>query len=233
MVKLQVGSVRVEVDTAQLKAWGEKAVTKQVPFATAAALSRIAVVARDEVRDDLPEHFKIRSGWVARGIRAVVAKKSDWPKPTSTVGVEDEFMLLQETGGVKMAKLSHHVGALARVAVPTRAVPRGANGAVRTSWRPKNLLASRQGPAKPGRRGFKGPRAFKSDRYGGSIILAQPRAGGLSKHLTVLYFLRAQTRLKPRFEFRKTVEGVYRSVWAEYFTAALEQALRTPKRAKT
>jgi hypothetical protein len=63
---------------------------RQVPYATARALTSVAYTARDEVRKELPGRFAIRRPWVARGIPAGrlaavhktrVVPRSQWVAP--------------------------------------------------------------------------------------------------------------------------------------------------------
>ena len=93
---------------------------RQVPFATARALTSVAFAARDEVRKELPGRFTIRRPWVARGITAEPAKKS---KPAARVFSRDAFMVAQETGGPKPDARPIPAGRLAAVH-KTRVVPR-------------------------------------------------------------------------------------------------------------
>ncbi|EDP60943.1 hypothetical protein BAL199_08228 [alpha proteobacterium BAL199] len=92
---------------------------RQVPFATARALTSVAYAARDEVRKELPGRFTLRRPWVARGIAVEPAKKS---KPAARVFSRDAFMVAQETGGPKPDARPIPVGRIAAVH-KTRVVP--------------------------------------------------------------------------------------------------------------
>jgi hypothetical protein len=93
---------------------------RQVPFATARALTSVAYDARDEVRRQLPKRFIIRRPWVAKGIGVVRATKADLE---ATVFSRDRFMALQEEGGTKMGKQAIPVGRLAQRA-KSEVIPR-------------------------------------------------------------------------------------------------------------
>jgi hypothetical protein len=206
--------VEVKIDLRAFNTWARAAISRQVPFAVAKALTRCAVLARDEVRADLPEHFTIRSSWVAKGIQAVPAKKSDWPHPHAVVGVRDQFMELQETGGTKVATKGTPSGP-ARVAVPGNLVvrQRTSGGRIPKRLKPRVILDTKKA--------YKGADA---------ILLSVRKGEGENDRNRLLYLLREQTHLKPRFEFRKTVAGAMRAVWGEYFSQALTEALATPKK---
>lgn len=210
MGSYQAGPVQLHVDLAAFTAWSRGAIEKQIPFATALALSRCAVAARDQVRVELPEHFTIRSTWVSRGIRTELTKKSDWPNQKVQVGTVDEFMVLQETGGWKKSKSG------SRVAIPTRAVPRVAGGKIPTSLRPKRLLGGKR-------------IAAYIDPEDETIRLRKPKLKGKTGHLLLLYHLKAQAHIRARWGFRKSVETFVGVVWPGIFRGALEQALKTPK----
>ena len=93
---------------------------RQVPYATARALTSVAYAARDDVRKELPGRFTLRRPWVARGIAVEPAKKST---PAARVFSRDAFMVAQETGGLKPDARPIPAGRLAAVH-KTRVVPR-------------------------------------------------------------------------------------------------------------
>jgi hypothetical protein len=192
--------------------WAASAVGRQIPFASAKALTKLALEARDEVRAGLkPPRFEIRSTWVSRGITITPAKKSDWPNASSVVGSRDAFMVQQETGGTKQPKFA---GALA---IPTKAgqkiaiVRRTGAGKIPKRGRPKVLIAA--------------GKAFVKD---GEVRLRQAVGTGPGR-APPIFFLRPQAHLRARFEFRKTVEGIVEKRSGPLFREALEGALK-PRR---
>lgn len=90
--------VKANITAPALKAMAELA-SKQVPYATALALTTVAGQARDRVKAQLPGEFKIRRPWTAGGIRIETARKSAWPKITAKVGSIDPYMVDFEAGG--------------------------------------------------------------------------------------------------------------------------------------
>ncbi len=90
---------------------------KQARFASAVALTRTVKDAQEEVRRQLPERFTIRTGWVAKGIRIKPARKNDLE---ASVRVLDDFMALQETGGLRKSQS----GEALAVPVGARPTPR-------------------------------------------------------------------------------------------------------------
>jgi len=102
----------------------------QYPFAAAVALTRTAQDAQAEVRAGLPRRFTIRNRWVSQGIRIVPATKR---RLESWVGSRDDFMALQETGGIKRPRGEH-------LAVPTEKVRRRKRGLISKAQRPRRVL---------------------------------------------------------------------------------------------
>ncbi|MBF0371620.1 MAG: hypothetical protein HQL52_19460, partial [Magnetococcales bacterium] len=90
---------------------------KQARFATAVALTCTAKDAQEEVRRQLPERFTIRTGWLAKGVRVRSARKNNLE---AAVTVLDDFMALQETGGMRKS----HSGEALAVPVGARPTPR-------------------------------------------------------------------------------------------------------------
>lgn len=202
-------TIKVQVDTRDFDEWVSFAVGKQVPFATAKALSRLAVLARDQVRSDLPSHFKIRSTWLSRGIQAVPANKSDYPNPFAVVGARDQFLELQETGGTKTPKTGRDL------ALPSDTVRVGAGGKIPLALRPRRALD---------RRGIFKQTLVRGQSAGSVAILR--RSGKDRYPLQVLYLFRRSAHLQPRFGFRPTVEKVVAAAWGVTFRQALYQALQ-------
>jgi len=93
---------------------------KQLPQATAQALTRTAFDARDAVRETLPQRFTLRRPWVAQGIGAQPATPL---RLVAVVYSRDRFMRLQETGGEKSGRIAIPVGRMAQIA-KTQVIPK-------------------------------------------------------------------------------------------------------------
>lgn len=200
--------VRFRTNFRELEAWLGMLATRQVPFATAKALTRTAQDARDAVRAELPKRFTIRSGWVAGGIRIVPASKNDWPRAVAWVGSRDPFMELQETGGVKTpAKGARNLA----IPTPTTTARRTGSGRIPASRKPRALLD------KPG------------VYVAGKAIRRRKRRRSADGPET-LYLLRPRATLKPRFGFQDTVEKTVAKVYAARFREAFEAAIVAPRK---
>jgi hypothetical protein len=89
--------VNLKFDTASFDR-RTKRIAKQIPFAMSTALNMTAYDARDQLREDLPHYFTIRSRWVSKGIVVTRANKKTL---TAEVGSRDAFMERQGHGGIK------------------------------------------------------------------------------------------------------------------------------------
>lgn len=197
----------------------------QLRFATARALTMTAADAQKQVRAEMPGKFTIRRPWVLQGVRTERATKQNL---TAWVYHKDAYMPRQETGGIKRGKpgggnfsssdLPVTAGrrvrsASGRVAVPTQQVLRGKSDIIRKSDLPKGL----------------GPKAFVIDKGDGTQLLARRFAKGKRAGLRVLYVLKPQTYVKPRWGFAQTVERVARARFYTNLETALAQAIQTSR----
>src|SRR5208283_344306 len=108
----------------------------QIPFALSKALNTTAYAVQDNIFKTLPDQFKLRTGWWQPrspwGFKVVKAEKRNL---IVTVGTEAPWMMLQESGGLKVAHNGHKY-----IAIPTDNVPRTGNGLIREDQRPAYLL---------------------------------------------------------------------------------------------
>jgi hypothetical protein len=202
--------IRVTTTFPELVAWLGQLATKQVPFATAKALTRVAQDAQAEVRKELPHRFTLRSSWLVQGIRIVPAEKRDWPKARAIVGTRDQFLEIQETGGTKRpAKGAKNL------AIPTAATTsrRTGTGRIPIARKPRALLDR--------------PDVFVKDHG----IRQRRRRKTSGTPVLTLFLLRPAAKIKPRLGLRETVQKVVEDRYALRFREAFDQAIQTPRRA--
>lgn len=77
---------------------------KQVRYAAARALTDMAKLSQEGVKDRLQKYFTLRRNWVLQGIRIKPATRGDL---TAAVFSKDHYMGLQETGGDKVPRGKH------------------------------------------------------------------------------------------------------------------------------
>ena len=135
----------------------------QIPFASAVALTRTAVLVKAEIQKELPGMFTIRRPWTAGGIRAERAQKKDWPHCFAQVGSIDPYMVDFEEGGPHKTEGTRSTGFKTGKDTSAFVIPTGIRQAVGLSkqqvipgkyW-PKRLLKGQT----VGKRGVKGSRS--------------------------------------------------------------------------
>ena len=194
-------SVDVELDLAKKRLGKLK--RKQIPFASALALTVTAADGQKAVRKTLPSNFVIRSTWLSSGIKIAKATKK---RLVSKVFSRDAYMLDQEEGGTRTP-----VG-------QTFAIPRGIRkrktSRVTKGQRPSVVL-------------------HKPNVFIGRTRTNKPaifRRVGKAGRLVLLFFLHAgSVRIKPRLGMAKTVKRVARKNWKKNFGKAFAKAIRTAK----
>ena len=198
-------NINFEINQAQNQFGNQvQQIPKQIRFATAVALTRTAKDAQEEVRRQLPERFTIRTGWVGKGIRIKPARKNDLE---ASVRVLDDFMALQETGGLRKSQS----GEALAIPVGARSTPRSVT---RPSKFPSRLLEK--------------PRHFIAAFHDDPQTHAVWRRGGRKgRKLKLMYVFQSQVRLKPRFDFLEVVKLVVEARFAENFNEVMQEAIRT------
>jgi hypothetical protein len=134
--------INVTVDATDLVAELGDVRQKDIPFATALALTRTAQDGAIEERRREAQVFKLRNNWTQQNTKAQPAEKASWPitsavytdTANSSTGAPD-YLLPQEEGGEKVPFGGH-----AHIAIPTKYLRKYAPGAIPQSMRPKNLL---------------------------------------------------------------------------------------------
>lgn len=206
-------------------------IEKQVRFASAMTMTNVAKDMQAEVRKQLPRHFTIRNDWVSKGIQITTAG-TDTLK--AVVRVRDEFMALQETGGIKKSI----TGRSPAVPVGARPTPRSITGPDKF---PRALLA------KPGY--FIGPLKAKSvtarsqaaknvrrRMYNKSVessdvgkMALWHRRGRKSLPIDLIYVFEDKVPIPPRFRFAETALATAIKQGPRRFAEAIRIAFATAK----
>jgi len=202
----------VAANLPEFQRWIDNATRRQIPFATALALTRTAKGARDDVVVGLPQHFVVRGSRLAQSIRYKPANKSDWPRPYSVVYTLAEALVLQELGGIKVPRRRD----LAIPGAGTRPTP---ETRITASKRPAAVLA---------RRGyFLG--TIKGGVNAGAAAILQ-RVGPERYPLRVAYLLRPRGVVKARLGFAETVRRRVNFTLGAEWLSAMNQAVKGAKR---
>lgn len=202
--------IQVKTNADRVARWFANFHRKQIPFATAAALTGTALDARDEQREEMRNRFEIRSQRVVRGIQIRRAEKRDWPDPFALVGTKDAFMVPHERGGTFAPDRNR------TWAIPTKLAmrQRTATGRIRARWRPSRLISTGQG--------------YVADDSGSTRIQVRRAARGMGG-LQTAYLLRRRKRLDARLKLHETVEAVVRKRYAKQFQKWLARASRSAR----
>jgi hypothetical protein len=188
------------------KSWSkafESIRTKQIPFATAVALTKTARDANLAVRASLEKRFTIRRKGLEKGWRSTRANKKDWPRIEAGVGSKEGFWKLHEYGGTKKPENA------SKMAVPTRATKRGKSGRITPSNRPKALIQKGKAIVTP------------------TAIL---RAKAKKKDRRRIVYLRFKSvRVKKRLGARETILNETRRVFAGHLERELAAAIKSAR----
>lgn len=197
---------RVTFDVKPFARWLDHEIARQIPFATALALTRVAKIAQGVVRAELPLHFKIRTPFVAKGIRIRRATKS---RLFAEVGSKDRFMKAQALGGVKTSQEGSHVA----VPVGARTTP---DSVTRKGKWPTRMLTKKRHFVAPLPSGVDGIWRRKGPKRRPRLILQ--------------YVLVKQAKIKARWPLFDTVERVVASAWEREALKAFDQAFKSRRR---
>lgn len=179
-----------------------RTVVKQLPFATALALTRTAQDVQTEERRELAQRFTLRNNWVSNGIRIKAATKAN---PEAIVFQKDDFMVLQETGGTKHARGKS-------LAIP-EAARTNKRGIVTAGNRPNAL---------------KGKRGIFRKTIRGTDGLWQ-RRGRKRVPIRLLFVFKPSVQVPPRFGFIDTAKRTTEKRLPRQFALAFERAIKTAR----
>lgn len=195
--------------------WLDGLARKQIPFASAVALTRLAQVAQKLLKANLRRHFTIRNARVGQGIRIKRAEKTDWPRCQAFVGSVDNFMINQATGEPKRSRDGHHVAIPSRIAISART----GSGKMPAAVKPRALVHSS--------RGFIG--LVEGGRE--AIFRRTGRQKGNLRNLGVTryYLLATQQPMKKRWPIREEVSQAVGSNYEAVFARELRAAIRSAR----
>lgn len=175
---------------------------KQVPFATARALTWTAQDVQKAIMERIPRVFNVTKKWWLKqqptGIKVRPAKKTHL---ASRVYTEAHFADLQEDGGTKRPRQSKSL------LVPSNKVPksRRKSGGAAAMLKGKKTFSNRKGIYR--------------------------RKGPKRNQTVELLFARTKTaHIRPRFGFKRTAVKTVRARFKRNFARSLSKALETAKR---
>lgn len=186
---------------------------RQMPFAIALALTRVAQDARRAARREAADSFKIRAKGRLLGsenrntgtVRYVPASKRDKPI-RSQVAIIDAFMALHATGGVKRPKRGAK-----QLAIPTRYVARArtSGGKIPSRFKPRKLFDAK--------RAFVTPTEIRKT--------GEKRSRGALRRIGLLFLRRRRARIRQTWGFEKAALEAARRKGPRHFHEAVHKAL--------
>lgn len=189
----------------------DEARNRDIPFATALALTRTAQDAAIEVRRNAGYNFTLRNDWTQRNIKVAPAQKLSWPitaevyTDTGNSSAPD-YLEQQEDGGEKIPHEGHTY-----IAIPTKYLREIAgNGVIPAALRPRELLAAFTG-THVGRRSKKDVRTPKALQFVGfkqwhnGDLYIFGRRPDSKRDAIPLYLLKPEVEVRAVLDMEKTV----------------------------
>ena len=237
-----MAGLTVKIDISGYVAQVEQARSRDIPFATAKALTRTAQDAQIEVKRDIVRLFHLRNAWTVQGIKITPAQKLSFPIEAEVYtdtgnGKAPDYLVAQEDSALKVAHEGH-----THIAIPTE-ILRGLIGKgtiIPDALRPANLLSaytaqhvSRVKDKLGGARLVRTPVAqqyvgFKQLVKGNLYILVRrPNArtsGKLGPHEVLpFYLLVPETKVRAVLGMQETVERVAAGRFEQHWDDAWDE----------
>lgn len=192
-------SINVKSNVKQFTRHLNRIEKKQVPFATARALTWTAQDVQKWLIKKIPSIFNVTKKWWLKqqptGIKIKPAKKNDL---VSSIYTKAYFANLQEEGGAKRPTRSKNL------VIPTKKVPksrRKAGGAAVM---------------------LKGKKVFSTARG-----IYRRKGGKKSKTIELLFHKERSANINPRFNFKQTAHSIATRMFKRNFLRSLANALKT------
>ena len=203
MLSLNVGS-----NINQVAGWLTAVQRKQLPFATAGALTATAFdVRKHAVEKTFPRDFDLKNQRFAGAVLRV--DKANKRKLSAAVfdRLGREYLETQARGGIKRPTGQW-------IAIPTQHIKRTATGKIGKAKRPRNIVNK--------------PNVFFRHQGPTPDIVRKPRGKG--KQLEVLYQLVPMARIPKRLRFYEDAAKVVQRRMVPNFKKSFAQALKTARR---
>ncbi len=198
--------IRVDIQGLDATKTNLSSLAKQIPFATALALTRTAKEVQREEIAHIRTAFTVRGSWLREGGRfgvgIIPASKENL---AAVIESRAPWLEVHEEGTTRTPEGAHF-------AIPQKDIRRTKTQVIARSQRPKALK-----------------RAFMIETKKGVPLLLQRVGRGKRSILRVMYQLTGQARIDPRLRFMETGRAVVERVWRRIFSEALDRAIRTAR----
>jgi len=203
----------VKVETKQVTRWLSDIQRKQIPFATAKALTVTAAQAKKAIDVQLPKKLDRPTPFTRRAIGIKAARKTLLQSEVFVKDIQWEYLKYAIEGGTRRPKKNAIATPGSKTKLNKYGNMPGARG------KAAKLLANKKKYFSGKPRGHNGAPAGIWQRMG--------KAGRGTIRLVVQY--KKQITYKKRLPFRKIVEGVVSHRWQKNFQQAFADAMRTAR----
>jgi hypothetical protein len=186
--------------------------SKQMPFVMAQTLSGLAWDVRDGETSELDRYFKTRTTWTKKSLKVIRAEKRDYPDQSAIVGVRDEILALNITGGQRTSDS----GTVAAPGSDTRKLLNPGKETLNAPRFPNKVINSKKT--------YYGNRPFFLQGKGNKNFIAV-RITTKRKPLEILYTLKKSVQVDQNWPFVDNAREIVRSNYAEKFSKNLSKAL--------
>ncbi len=212
-------SLNLHADVRKATAALGEAASKQVPFATAKALTTLAKLAQQDVQQALPRIFGHVAPFTRQGIAIKPATKASLTAQVFVKPLQAQYLSLEEFGGTRTPAMNTRImsRALTMPGVGARMIggglPRGfvkrlaAWAENKTTFADKTSVVKLSGSGPGG----KGP---------GGFFYRLP-----NHHLRRIVSFEDSAQYKPKFGFEKRIEATVRGNFAAVFGSSMAQAV--------
>ena len=207
--------IKVSLDPRKFNRWLNNAAQKQVPFATARALTNLAKVGQVALRADINRSMTIRNNWTAKGIQVKAAQKRDGlNNMQAEVGSKDWYMadqLADET--------STRQGNSGR----KQFLPYAARGKGKGNLIPKRLRPAPVTQSAKAGNGGDGKFFFRKGRGGRSMVFQNLRGN----KLRLMYTVGKSQTVKPKMHLTESVRKSVMPKAEREFIRQMQAAIRS------
>lgn len=198
----------IEIDDKSIKRtarWLDSVGKKQLPFATALALTQTAKDVQKAELKHLHTRFTIRNKWPERGPYAIKVQSATKKRLFSKVFTNADWMPVHEFGGIKTPEGNN-------LAIPTSNVKRGKTGKITKGQRPQNLK-----------------RSFILTQSNGQKGIWKRTGRGKRSEIKPMYWLEPRAKIKEWWDWFRVGFTTVNRTFNKNFSRALDRAIRTAK----
>ncbi len=215
-------SLNFHADVRKATATLSEAAAKQVPFATAKALTTLAKLAQADIQQALPSIFGHLAPFTRQGIAIKAATKASLTAQVYVKPLQAQYLGLEEFGGTRTPAMNTRIVSRALTMPGVNARLNDAGSLPRGYVAKLAAMAEADAGPRKGQTVVKFSGSGPNGKGPGGFFLRLP-----GHHIRRLISFEASAQYKPKFGFEKRVEAKVRADFAGVFGAAMTQAVAT------